>query len=64
MDRNNLGIYRFLSLSSIQLYRNNCTETLQTPTFKDPLAGVGMDGTKEIERQNINNIHRISYFVV
>lgn len=42
------GIDGFLSLSSLQIYRNYCAETLQTPTFLALIVGEGMKGTGEI----------------
>lgn len=46
------------------IYRNYNAEPSPNPNILALLAGKGMIGTREIVGLNMNNIHRISHYII
>lgn len=47
-DQDNIGVDGFLSPSPTKVCRTFAADSHQTPTFLGPIAGEGMEGTREI----------------
>lgn len=61
---NDFDMDEFLLPTAMQIYRNYATKTTSVATILAPIRGEGVKGTREIVRETMINIHRISHNIV